>query len=156
MTDLKPDDTKLTPDGVSIFDICETDVNAEEEGRWFTDIFDDGTNIDVKLRRLMSTASVNVRRRLDKGYRKYMKNGVYTDTDIAIRVMNEQIAEAVLIDWRGIKVRDAEGKLVDLPYSKENAMMLLTKLRHFRDSIIMMSQNLDNFRVEDREDTGKN
>lgn len=149
MTDTKEDD------GISIFDLCETDTAAEEEGRWFVDIFGDGSNIDVKLRRLMSTASQTVRRRLDKGYRKYIKNGVYIDDEIALRVLNEQVAEAVLIDWRGVKVRE-NGKLVDLPYSKENALMLLSRLRHFRDGVVLMSQNLDNFRVEERADTEKN
>jgi len=141
---------------LSIFDLCETDTTAEEDGRWFNDIFADGTNIDVKLRRLMSTASQQVRRRLDKGNRKAMRNGVYVDDDVAIKVLIEQMAEAVLIDWRGVKVRDADGKLVELEYSRANAVMLLTKLRHFRETIIVMSQNLDNFRIEERKDIVKN
>ena len=147
--------TDTTENTLSIFDICETDTTAEEDGRWFRDIFNDGTNIDVKLRRLLSNASLNVRRRLDSGYRKYHKNGVYKDEAMGIRVLNEQLAEAVLIDWKGIKVREGDA-MVELPYSKENALNLLTKLRHFRDTVLVMSQTLDNFRVEAREETAKN
>lgn len=148
-------DTEIVNE-LSIFDICETDTSAEEDGRWFTDIFGDGTNIDVKLRRLMSSASQTVRRRLDRGNRKYIKNGVYADDNVAMKVLIEQVAEAVLVGWRGIKVRDESGDLVDLAYSKDNAVMLLTKLRHFRETVVIMSQNLDNFRVEERKEVVKN
>ena len=143
-----PDTTKTeNPDeGLSIFDICETDTSAEEDGRWFRDIFGDNTNIDVKLRRLSSRQSLVVRRRLDKGYRKYMKNGQYPE-EIAHKVLIEQVAEAVLIDWAGIKDRNREA----ITYSKEAAVKLLTLLPHFRDTIVMMAANLDNFRVEEKE-----
>lgn len=143
------DTTTVAP--ISIFDICETDAKAEEDGRWFRDIFNDGSNIDVKLRRLTSRASMRARRNLDKGYRKHMKNGVLPD-DLAVKVLIEQLAEAILIDWSGINDRD----LKPIPYSKENAIALLTKLTVFREGVIRMADNLDNFRVEDQETTTKN
>jgi hypothetical protein len=136
---------------LSIFDLCETDAAAEEEGRWFRDIFNDGSNIDVKLRRLTSRSSMQARRRLEKGYRRHMKNGVYPD-DIAVKILVEQIAEAVLVDWKGIYDRDKK----PMEYSKENALALLTKLPVFRDGVIQMASNLDNFRIEEKEATSKN
>lgn len=152
MSDVK-DDTAGTPADpvVSIFDICETDANAEEDGRWFRDVFGDGSNVDVKLRRLTSKPSMQVRRRLDKGFRKYLKNGVYPDA-IAIEVLNRQVSEAVLIDWAGVIGRDG----AVIPYTRDGALELLSKLPVFRDTILSMSQNLDNFRVEDQAAAVKN
>jgi len=153
------DNTDLPDDEVlSIFDICETDTAAEEEGRWFLNIYGDKTNIDVKLRRMTSKRSLEARRRLDKGYKKHIKNGVCPD-HVLEKILIEQLAEAVLVDWKGIKVPETvDGKrvAVELPYSKEAAKMLLEKLPNFRLAIIMMSQDIDNFRIEDREDTVKN
>lgn len=139
------------PAGISIFDICETDPTAEEDGRWIEDIFNDGTNIDVKMRRLTSKASMNVRRRLEKPYRKYMKRGELPE-DVAIKLTVDQVVEAVILDWRGINDRDGK----PIPYSKEAAKMLLTKLTEFRNVIIAHSMNMDNFRFERLEELEKN
>lgn len=147
----KPDDKIVKKSVVSIYDICETDVKAEEDGRWFKDIFGDGTNIDVCLRHITCNASINARRRIDRANRKFMVNGKYPD-DIAVKLLIEQIAEAVLIGWRGILDRDG----VEIPYSKEAAVKLLSELRVFRDGVVGMSQSMDSFRVEAREDTEKN
>lgn len=152
VADVTDDDTDT---GFSIFDICETDTEAEEEGRWFTNIFRDESKIDIKLRRMTSKKSMDARRRLEKGYRKYLKNGEFPE-HILERVLNEQVASGVIVDWRNIKVRDEAGKLVDLPYSQEAAIMLLTKLKTFRDGVFLMSTNMDNFRREEREELVKN
>lgn len=144
-------DTVKVKKTASIFDICETDTTAEENGRWFKDIYGDGTNIDVKLRHLSSSESMSVRRRLDRANRRLMVKGEYP-TSVAIQLLIEQIAEAVLIDWRGVLDKDGS----EIPYSKETAVMLMTKLRTFRDGIVAMCQSIDNFRIEDRADAEKN
>lgn len=142
MTDTKP---------ISIFDLAETDTSAEEDGRWFKDVFGDETNIDLKLRRMTSKAAMKARRNLEKGYRKHLKNGVYPD-DIAIDIMTEHLAKGVVVDWKGLYDRD--GNVIE--FSPEAALTLLKKLPTLRDMIAVMAQNLDNFRVEAREDTAKN
>lgn len=135
----------------NIFDICETDTKAEEDGRWFKDIFGDGSGVNVKLRHIMSSESMNVRRRLDRANRRLMVKGEYP-TAVAIKLLIEQVAEAVLIDWEGVVDRDGK----DIPYSKEAAQRLLTELRVFRDGVVSMAQAIDSFRVEDREAAEKN
>lgn len=142
MTDTKP---------ISIFDLAETDASAEEDGRWFKDVYGDETNIDFKLRRMTSKASMKARRNLEKGYRKHLKNGVYPD-DIAIDILTEHLAKGVVVDWKGLF--DREGNAIE--YSPEAALALLKKLPTLRDMIAVMAQNLDNFRIEAREDTAKN
>jgi hypothetical protein len=136
---------------VSIFDICETDAKAEEDGKWFKDVFGDGTNIDVKLRSIMSQASLACRRRLDKTFRRHMKNGDYPP-EIMKQIMTEQIVEGVLLDWKGIYDRDGN----EIVYSKPAAKKLLTALHHFRDRLAVLSNSLEGFKVEEREDGAKN
>lgn len=137
---------------LSIFDICETDTVAEENGRWFNDVFEDTSGIDVKLRRMTSKASMEARRRLDKQYRgKMNKKGEY-DMDFGMKVLVEQMAEGVIVDWRGIYDRDGK----EIKFSKEKAIELMTKLPTFRDTILINAQELDNFRIEEREDAEKN
>ena len=136
----------------SIFDVCETDTKAEEEGRWFRDIFNDGTNIDVKLRRLSSKASLAARRVLDKTHRKHVKkDGTYPD-DIAMKVLILQMAEGVIVDWDGINDNDKK-PIACMPATAE---MLLTRLTKFRETIVMLASQLDNFRLESREEDVKN
>lgn len=137
---------------LTIFDICETDTDAEENGRWFRDLFDDGTNVAVKLRRMTSKASIQARRRLDKQFRsKQNKRGEY-DEDTGMEVVIAQIAEGVIADWDNIRGRDGK----PLECTLENKKMLLTKLPTFRDAVIIYSNELDNYRIEAAEDAEKN
>lgn len=145
-------DTDKNDEIVSIFDVLETDTAAEEDGKWFKDVMDDGTGIDLKIRALGSSESIKVRRRLDRKNKKLMKGGQYVNIKDAMDVLTEQIAEAVLLDWNGIYDRNKEL----LPFSKENALALLTKLPKFRDLVTNLSASMDNFRIEQREATEKN
>lgn len=136
----------------SIFDLAETDLAAEENGRWFKDIFDNESDVDVCLRRLSSKASMLVRRRLDKKYRhKTDSKGEY-DEDFAVDVMTEQMAHGVVVDWRGIV--DNDGK--DIPCTPENALKLFRALPAFRDAVIMLCNNMENYRKERKDDAAKN
>ena len=135
---------------LSIFDICETDTEAEENGRWFTDIFGDGTNVDVKLRRLSSKVSVNARRRIALPFQRHAKRGELPD-NINVKILCRQLAEAVIVDWRGVADKDGA-----IEYSADVADMLLTKLPNFRGQILALSMSMDAFRVEDRGDAEKN
>lgn len=136
---------------VSIFDICETDSDAEENGRWFTDIMNDGNGLDIKLRKGTSKASVAARRRLDRAYKKYLKNGQYPD-DIGVKVLCEQFAEGVIVAWRGVYGKAGE----EIPYSKEMALVFMNKFTSFRDTVVMLATSLDSFRIEDKDETSKN
>lgn len=155
MNDSTPD-TEMEEIGtggvLSIFDICETDTNAEEEGKWFNDVFQDGSNINVKIRRMTSRKSIETRRRLDKANRmRQRKDGTYAE-EVARDIMNRQIASAIIVDWNGIHDRD---KSV-IPFSEENALKLLNALPTFRDLIAIYSSDMDNFRLVEAEAAEKN
>jgi hypothetical protein len=151
MSDTTDTVAEEAPRPISIFDICETDANAEEHGKWFKDIFGDGSGIDVKIRSIMSQQSMTVRRRLDKVYRRHMKNNEYPP-EILKQIMGEQVAEGVLVDWAGIYDRDEK----PIVFSKAAAKMLCTKLHHFRDRIVVLSNSIDSFKSEEREEGAKN
>lgn len=136
----------------SIFDICETDGSAEENGKWFKDVFEDGNDIDVKLRRMTSKVSTAVRRRLEKQYRNHQRRDGSWPEDIAEKMVMRQMVEAVVVDWANIKDRDGS----TIAYSQESVEMLLTRLPAFRDLMIGISIDMDSYRVEATEDAVKN
>jgi hypothetical protein len=136
----------------SIFDLLETDTDSEENGRWFRDIFEDGSNIDLKLRRMTSKASMRARRNLDKQYKsKQNKRGEYDD-ETALVVIAKQIANGVIVDWNGVFDRDGS----KMACTAANAEMLIAKLPALRDAVLVIASEMDNFRLEQREETEKN
>lgn len=140
------------PRPLTIFDLAETDSEAEENGKWFNDIFDDESNINVKIRRMSSKKSMQVRRRLDKMYRsKSNRKGEYPDA-VGNEVFIKHLSEGVVVDWNGILDRD--GSVVEC--TPENAERLFKALPTFRDMIGVICANMDSFRVEEADETEKN
>lgn len=145
-------DTPDTPnDVVSIFDLVETDTSAEENGRWFKNVFGAESGVDLKMRAYGSRESQKVRRRLERGYKGHIRNGELPD-DISEKFLIEHLAEAVLLDWRGVFDKDKQPIL----YSKAAAVTLLTRITAFRQVVLIGSQQIDGFRFEEREEGVKN
>lgn len=128
---------------VSIFDVFETDTNAEEDGRWF-DGFGSG-GISVKLRRLSSKKAMAVRQRLNRRYRSSAKNGVLP-AEIQDKIILSTLAEGCFVDWKGIYARD--GKPIE--FSPEAAYELLSKLPNFRNAVYTVCDQLDFWRTEEQ------
>lgn len=129
---------------ISIFDACETDADAAENGRWFSDIWD-GLPATVKLRRFTSNKAVATRSKLLNKYRRYLKNNKYPP-DIDEKMMIELIAEGVIVDWA--KIYDRDGK--EIPFSFEVAKVLL-KMPDFRIPLVDLAMKMDGFRAEEAE-----
>lgn len=142
------DEPELKP--LSIFDLIETDDAASENGRWFTDIFAPGDGISVKLRRLQSKKSANYRSLLMKKYQRYSKGGEYPP-EIEERMLIEQMAGCIIVDWNGILDRDGK----EIPFS-QNAALLLAKHQDFRVPLVQRAMSADNFRVEARKEVEGN
>lgn len=139
---------------MSVFDMFETDTAAEEEGRWFNDYFGDRAKGDIKLRGFTSKQSITVRRRLEALYRRHMKPDGSYPQDVSQKMANQQLAEAIIVDWRGPAFRDKDG--VALPYSMASALSLLERMPHFRNRVVASAGDLDGFRVAAQADTEKN
>lgn len=135
---------------VSIFDALEADSDAVENGKWFSgdEIWGPKLgHVRIKLRRMTSKASQKVRRDLELKYAKYQDNKGGYPEEIDQRMLNEQMAHAIIVDWKNII--DKDGKLI--PYSREAAYMLCQKLPDFRGPLVAKAIAVDNFRNEEQQ-----
>lgn len=139
---ISPDDVLPPLKPLSIFDLCETDDNASEDGKWFHDVFASGDGISIKLRRFTSRRAVNYQTVLLKKYQRYGKDGVFPP-DINERIITEQLVNTIIVDWKGILGRDGK----EIPYSV-NAALLLTKMQEFRIRVLMIANSAERFRAE--------
>ncbi len=124
----------------SLGEIFGTSEDEAENGKWFA-ISD---KISVKVRRATSKRSRRVREILDEPYSKLAKFGqkISEDTQDAINI--EHLADGILVDWKGVTSGTGE----QVPYSKNAAIYLLTKLPDFRLAVSELAVKLENFRAE--------
>lgn len=137
--------------GISIFDAFETDVDAEENGKWFEDILGNESGIDIKVRRMTSSAAAKNLQKHMTAARKHMVKGKLPP-EVDKRILIDHLAEAVLIDWRGVLDRDG----TPIEYTKEAAALIMTKLPNFRIAVQTAASNMDNFKGETQEEVAGN
>lgn len=129
----------------SIFDLYETDVSEEEDGRWFRNI---NFGIDMKLRRSTARAATNKMQQLQMAYRGKADSKGQLPEKVAEELMLEFLATVIIVDWDGPAFKDREGK--PLPYSVETARLLLKQLPELAKEVIVIASNIENFRVRNR------
>lgn len=137
--------------GVNIFDAFETDVDAEENGKWFEDILGDGSGLDIKVRHMTSQTAVKHLNKLMTANRKHFVKGKLPP-EVDKRILIEHVANAILIDWRGVLAKDN----TVFPYTPDNAVTILTKLPKFREAVMRLAQSMDAFKAETQEDIAGN
>ena len=133
------------------FDRYKTDRGAEEEGVWV----DFGDGIRVKLRRLNSAKSKEVRRRLEKPFEKQYRNGREYPDSLQEELMNKQLAQAIVVDWEGIPELDQSGSPIDgkdMPCTPENVIRMVSQFPDFREEITTASLERATFQVEERKE----
>lgn len=116
----------------------QTDKNLEEEGVWV----DLGGNVQVKVARITSRKSKEVRRKLERPMVRKNRSDELS-IDQLEQLMTEQLAQAVIKDWRG--VTDDDG--VELPCTVENCRMILAKFPDFREDVATASLEKETFRT---------
>jgi hypothetical protein len=124
----------------ALFGASETD---SEDGKWFPI----NKVISVKVRRFKSKKSRTVRERLEAPHKRVNKFSGKISDDVQNDITKEHMAEAILIDWKG--VTDKDGKAVE--YTKAAGMQFFTVLPEFMDAIATLSLDLDNYRDEVKE-----
>jgi hypothetical protein len=124
-----------------------TDASREEEGVWV----DFGDGIEVKVRRLSSKISRDVRKRLEKPHAEAIRRGPLPES-LAEDILNRQLAEAIISDWKGVD--DDNGQ--PLACTVENKIAILKALPEFRDEIVSISIERDNYKAALNEDAEKN
>lgn len=136
----------------SIYTIAKTDADSEENGKWFDDIFEEGSGISLKLRRMTSQAYIKVLNRLMQENRKLMVKGKFPK-DVDMRLLVESMAEGIIVDWKGIVVEEG-GE--EIPYSKDAAIKLMTELPDLKSTVRNLAQSMAAFRAETKEEIAGN
>lgn len=126
-------------------DRYKTDKNLEENGQWV----DLGEGVEIKIARLNSERSQAVRRRLEKPYSK-MRGEI--PAQIQEDILTKQVAEAVLLDWKGVELE--VGKPLDP--TLENKIKVLTEFKDFRQDVVFVSMEAETFKTAKAEEATKN
>lgn len=122
---------------------------------------DEAKEVDGVWKDLTATAKVLVARAGNKKYARLLSSEVEknqraldlkTEAAEALsdRIMIDVLAQTVLLGWEGIKFKGQ-----DLPYSRDNAKMLLA-VKDFRGVISRLAADFANYRVAQEEALGKN
>lgn len=123
----------------------KTDRNLEENGQWV----ELGDGLEIKVARISSERSKAVRHRLEKPYAK-MRGEI--PTSIQEQILIKQIAEAVLLDWKG--VTDDEGKAIECTLDAK--IKMLTEFKDFLQDVVMVAMEAETFKAQKIEEASKN
>lgn len=118
-----------------------TDRAAEEEGVWVN--LDGQTS--VRVARSNSKRFAEALNKYRKPHRQAIRSGTLSE-DQADAVIVAAVAEAVLLDWKGLK---EDGK--DVPATLENRTRVLTEYRDFRNVVAELAADMANFRTSEIE-----
>lgn len=136
----------------SIYTLAKTDADSEENGKWFDDIFEEGSGISLKLRRMNSQFYGKVLNSIMQENRKLMVKGKFPK-DVDARLLIESLAEGIIVDWKGILVEDG-GE--EIPYTKDAAIKLMTDIPDLKNIVRNLSQSMAAFRAETKEEIAGN
>lgn len=112
-----------------------TSQDAKENGRPFP--FGDGK---IVLAANGNTKHLQALRRLTEPHLRTLAHGGQIPDAINKAIDDEAFAEAVIVGWEGME-REEDGKLVPLPYSKENALWALRSSDVFRNFVMRAAED---------------
>lgn len=134
-----------------------TDQTLEEEGVWV----DFGDGLQVKIRRLNSKHSRDVRRKLEKPYTTQFRGREMPDS-LQEQLLSQQLSKSIIVDWKGVDdpyatVKEGE-KAPPLPHTEENAFKLVSdpEFKDLRDDILTASMERTTFEKEQQKAAEKN
>jgi len=136
----------------NLHNIFATSESLEEDGAWVT--VNDLLGIKIKIRRLRSDAVVKAFERIIRETydETLLRDPSQMNEEQSMLVLKRQLAEAVLIDWTG--VRDAvSGK--EIPYSPQAALQMMG-MKDFREFVYEKANARDTFREQADKDAEGN
>jgi len=122
------------------------DPKAETEGVWFNL----GEGGKVKIARVNSPSYKRSFQSKVKSYQQALQSKVL-DEVTAEMILVEVIQDTILMDWRNFTI-DGE----ELVYSKENAIMMLTRFSVFRDFVVASAEQMNVFKLKQQEEVEGN
>lgn len=127
-----------------MFDLDKTTAEQESQGVW-TD-FGSGKFKVAHTNNMVFQREIT---RLQAPYRKKIDKGTL-DPKIQLDIMCKAMGKGILLDWKDV---GSKGKAMG--YDEEAAIKVLTLNSDLRDYIQEFALDLENFREEEIEDTGK-
>jgi len=126
----------------------ESDPVAEVEGVWVE--IDPDAKARVKVARFNNPEHEKCLEKLRKPYRNMRS----LPKSIGDKIMNESMAEAILMGWENISL---DGKKA-LPYSRENALKLLSdpEMHDFRETVLSIALEAESYRKSSLEEAAGN
>lgn len=137
----KTDETEVEF-STNLHNIFATDEALEEEGAWVT--VNDLLGIKIKIRRLRSDAVVKAFEKIVREHysEEMLRKPGSIGPEESEQILKRQLAEAVLIDWKGIR-NNKTGEAI--PYSKKAALQMMN-IRDFREFVYNAANDRDTFR----------
>lgn len=125
-----------------------TNTKLENEGSKI----DLGDGLSVTITRLKNPQFRKMYANLTKPYERQMRQNTLSE-EIQNKILTQCLIETVVMNWSGLTLDDKE-----IPYSKENAYKILSdpELADFRDLIVDLAGDAQNFREELLEESEKN
>jgi len=126
----------------NLHNIFATNESLEETGAWV--VVNDLMGIRMKIRRLRADSVVKAFERImrEQFTEEYLRKPQDMTEEQGMLVLQRQLAEAVIVDWKG--VRDSNtGE--EIPYSPEFALQLM-KMKDFREFVYQAANERDTFR----------
>lgn len=120
---------------------------AEVDGLW-TEVSVLGEVCEMKIARL---GNRKYERLLDRKLEPHRRKRGRISNEVRDRIMVECVAEAILLDWRGLKNGDEP-----FDYSYDNAVLLLTQYRDVYDAVLIAANEAERFRLDAIEDDAGN
>ena len=124
----------------------QTDDASEKEGVWFQ--VDKG--VRFMLKRFGGKNSSEYKKAMAKHFKPWagmIQKGIMADNDEAL-IMNKIFVDVSFVTWEGVVIDDKE-----VPYSKEAAISLLTRLPDLAEDLIKYATDVAHFKAP-REDLG--
>ena len=115
-----------------------TDTKKEQEGVWY----DIAEGLRMKIARIGNPNYQKRFQAISKPYRRSIRRGTLSD-DIAEKLLVQCLSETIVLDWEGV-----EDGGMEIPYSKDAAVDLLTKYPELRGYINDIANELEGFQEE--------
>jgi len=123
-----------------------TDSTKEQEGVWY----DIAEGLRMKIARIGNPLYQKRFQALSKPYRRSIRRGTLSD-DVAEKLLVQCLSETIVLDWEGV-----EDEGVEILYSKDAAVTLLTKYPELRNYINDIANELEGFQEELNEEATEN
>ena len=115
------------------------DKTAVEEGKWFPL----GEKAKIKMRSYSSDVVQAYRRRALAPYAVFSDNNRSLPEGVEDQVSKDTLIDVIILDWEGL-TDDGE----PMPYSKENAIMLMEEAEGFMALLVQILVGSDSFKAE--------